>query len=318
MRLDILISHYKERIEILLELLNSIEMQENIDFSNIRVIICGDGGVDIEKDINIISSSYSFDIEYHYCVHCGISGIRNLCLSYSDADYVMFCDCDDVFYGKDIFGGVLNIDKDFDYMISHFYEENGIELYRHYVDSIYIHGKIYRRDFLVNNKIRFNEILTKHEDNYFNSLVYNCVDKDRIIVWTNPFYIWKDRGVSVSKQDRFMFITFNDLIMSVWYLLEELERRGKTDNIGVYICRLVYEAYFRFTSLEWKEIDIRVNIEKYFIEFLRRYSNKWNCISKEIKDREYLGIKDKMINECHYGEIVDFSVWLKRIQKKYK
>ena len=43
MKLQILVPHYKETIEEISPLLDSIAVQQNVDFSEIGVIICNDG-----------------------------------------------------------------------------------------------------------------------------------------------------------------------------------------------------------------------------------------------------------------------------------
>ena len=40
---------------------------------------------------------YSFKIDYYLSEHKGVSQIRNQCLAAATADYVMFCDADDMF-----------------------------------------------------------------------------------------------------------------------------------------------------------------------------------------------------------------------------
>lgn len=42
-------------------------------------------------------NSYPFKIDYYLSEHRGVSAMRNQCLIAAEADYVMFCDADDMF-----------------------------------------------------------------------------------------------------------------------------------------------------------------------------------------------------------------------------
>jgi glycosyltransferase involved in cell wall biosynthesis len=92
MKFQILIPHYKEKIEEITPLLDSIAIQQNVDFNEIGVIICNDG-----TDVRLNFKDYPFKIDFFEEPHRGVSGTRNACLDHATADYVMFCDADDMF-----------------------------------------------------------------------------------------------------------------------------------------------------------------------------------------------------------------------------
>lgn len=95
MKLQILIPQYNETDEVIKPLFDSIALQQNVPMSEIGVIICNDGSETFLTDE--LLQSYPFQIEYHKEPHRGVSATRNACLDYSTADYVMFCDADDMF-----------------------------------------------------------------------------------------------------------------------------------------------------------------------------------------------------------------------------
>ena len=41
------------------------------------------------------------------------------------------------------------------------------------MDSTFVHGKVHRRQYLIDKEIRWNDALTIHEDSYFNILCQN-------------------------------------------------------------------------------------------------------------------------------------------------
>lgn len=174
MKLQILIPQYKETDEILKPLLDSIALQQGIDLNEIGVIICNDGS-DIHLSEEFLNS-YPFSVEYYLCEHRGVSATRNACLDYATADYVMFCDADDMFYMSCGLWIVFREMKGegFDSLVSVFLEElkfnNELTYINHDIDSTFVHGKIHRRQYLIDKNIRFNDSLTIHEDSYFNIL----------------------------------------------------------------------------------------------------------------------------------------------------
>ena len=122
MKLQILIPQYKETDDIVKPLLDSIALQQCVDFSEIGVIICNDG-TDVHLTDDLLNN-YPFKVEYHKEPHRGVSATRNACLDYATADYVMFCDADDMFYNM---CGLWIIFKEmavgFDSLVSCFTEE---------------------------------------------------------------------------------------------------------------------------------------------------------------------------------------------------
>jgi len=174
--LDILVPQYKETEDILKPLLDSIAIQQNVNFDEIGVIIVNDG-TDVYLSDEFLSK-YPFTVEYFKEEHRGVSGTRNACMSHSSAKYVMFCDADDMFFnacGLWIFFDEIS-KGEIDVYTSKFVEEthNGPNGSVFYVnrenDSTFVHGKFLRRQFLIDNNIYWNSALTIHEDSYFNCL----------------------------------------------------------------------------------------------------------------------------------------------------
>ena len=155
-KLDILVPQYKETDEIVKPLLDSIAVQQSVDFSEIGVIICNDG-TDVRLSDELLHS-YPFEIEYHLCEHKGVSATRNACFDKSEADYVMFCDADDCFcnsLGLYIVFREMGINGGFDTLVSSFIEETRnpqtkeVLYVPHEVDSTFVHGKVHRRKYLL-------------------------------------------------------------------------------------------------------------------------------------------------------------------------
>ena len=220
MKLQILVPQYEETDTIVKPLLDSIALQQNVDFGEIGAIICNDGS-DVFLSDDLLKS-YPFSIEYHKEPHRGVSATRNACLDYATADYVMFCDADDMFCNVCglwiLFREMEN--GGFDSLVSMFVEEsrlpqdvpeqrdpNGVLVQQamkkgdvmyinHEMDSTFVHGKVHRRQYLLDNHIRWKDSLTIHEDSFFNILCQNL--SQNVKYCPTPYYLWKWRDESVA------------------------------------------------------------------------------------------------------------------------
>jgi glycosyltransferase involved in cell wall biosynthesis len=172
MKLQILIPQYKETEEIIKPMLDSLVVQQSVDFKEFGVIIVNDG-TDVKLSTDFLKS-YPYQIDYYQAPHRGVSATRNTCLDYASADYVMFCDADDMFLSAcGLYLIFREIDAGFDTLSCKFVEEgrtaDGTVVYINKEnDCTFVHGKIHRRQYLIDNDIRWDPNLTIHEDSYFN------------------------------------------------------------------------------------------------------------------------------------------------------
>ena len=216
MKLQILVTQYNETDEVVKPLLDSIAIQQAVDFNEVGVIICNDG-TDVHLSEELLDS-YKFHIEYWQNEHKGVSGTRNALLDLATADYIMFCDCDDMFLNVcALYQIFMDIDEGFDTLNSIFIEEafnpytKKLVYLTHENDATFIHGKVHRRQYLIDAGIRWNESLTIHEDSYFNVLCQNLTDKLKYC--KTPFYLWKWRADSVCRSDpKYMLKTYDKLL----------------------------------------------------------------------------------------------------------
>ena len=320
MKLQILVPHYKETTEEIRPLLDSLAIQQNVDFKEIGVIICNDG-----TDIPLDLPKYPFAVEIHNEPHRGVSGTRNACLDYATAEYVMFCDADDLFYnacGLWIVFREINGDG-FDTLVSAFVEEtrnpadNSIVYITHDMDTTFVHGKIHRRQFLIDNNIRWNESLTIHEDSYFNCLCQK-IAKDAKYSQT-PFYLWRWRDASVCRHDpKYILKTYNNMLDSNTALVEQFIKRERISDAQFYCVNMIYDAYFTLNKDEWinQENQIyRKAVEKRFTKYYKQFKHLFLSIDPTVKAQIIIGVKNRMFNEGLLMEHITFDDWIKRIEK---
>lgn len=322
MKLQILVPQYKETDEILKPLLDSIALQQRIDFADVGVIICNDG-TDIHLSEEFLKS-YPFEIQYHLCEHQGVSATRNECLDRATADYVMFCDADDMFYnmcGMWILFREMEIGQ-FDSLVSCFTEETKMPdgqfiFHNHETDSTFVHGKVHRLAYLREQNIRWNPALTIHEDSFFNILCQNC--STNVKYCQTPFYLWKWRDESVCRHDpKYILKTYNNMFDSNDALIDEFIKRGMLDKAMFYTVFMTFDAYYTMNKPEWVNQEnqmYRLAVERRFKIYFKKHKKLWNDVPQMDKMQISNGIRARSIGEGMMMEAVTVDAWLKKIER---
>lgn len=323
MKLQILIPQYHETDDVVKPLLDSIAIQQNAPFSEIGVIICNDGS-DVFLSDELLTS-YPFQIEYHKEPHRGVSATRNACLDYATADYVMFCDADDMFYSVcGLWQMFREMDAGFDSMVSVFIEESRnpenkseVMYINHDMDSTFVHGKIHRRQYLIGKGIRWNDKLTIHEDSYFNILCQNL--STNVKYCPVPFYLWKWRDDSVCRHDpKYILKTYRNMLDSNDALVDEFISRAVQDKAMFYTAFMVFDAYYTMNKEEWKNQEnqeYRNSTEKRFKEYYAKHKDLWDSIP--INDKMMISnqVRSRSVMEGMRMEAVTIDGWLKHIEE---
>ena len=321
MKLQILIPQYKETDEIIKPLLDSIACQQSVDMNEIGVIICNDGS-NIFLTEKLLTS-YPYKIEYHKEPHRGVSATRNACLDYAKADYVMFCDADDMFYnacGLWILFREMNIG--FDTLVSVFVEETrnpqtkSVEYINHEMDSTFVHGKVHRRQYLIENRIRFNDNLTIHEDSYFNILAQNLTLNAKYC--QTPFYLWRWRDESVCRHDpKYILKTYKNMIDSNDALIDEFSSRNMYDKALFFTTFMIFDAYYTMNKPEWIDQEnqaYRNETEKRFASYFKKRKPNWEKISLSDKMIISNQVRSRSVMEGMRMEAITIEDWLKYIE----
>lgn len=324
MKLQILIPQYKETDKVVKPLLDSIAIQQNVDLKNeVGVIIVNDG-TDVRLSKTLLES-YPFKIEYYISEHKGVSATRNKCLDYATADYVMFCDADDMFYNA---CGLYIIFREFenggfDSLVSAFVEESRIPSTKeivyvnHDMDSTFVHGKIHRRQYLIDNNIRWNDKLTIHEDSYFNCLCQRLAKEVKYS--QTPFYLWKWRDDSVCRHDpKYILKTYNNMLDSNDALVDQFLNRRRKEEAQFYAVSMIYDAYFTMNKDEWLSQDnqeYRRATELRFKDYWIKYKKLHEEVPSDIKTQIIMGIKNRMYTEGMILETQTFNEWIKQVEQ---
>jgi len=321
MKLQILVPHYHEEHTVLKPLLDSIALQQNVPFDEIGVIICNDGD-DVIFGKGLFDD-YPFKVEYHIEPQRGVSATRNACLDYATADYVMFCDCDDMFMNVcGLYILFREFEQGFDTLISCFMEETRNPQTKepiymnHDMDSTFVHGKVHRREYLLKNNIRFNDKLTIHEDSFFNILCQNLTTEVKYC--QVPFYLWKWREESVCRHDpKYILKTYRNMLDSNDALIDEFLSRGRQDKAMFYTVFMVFDAYYCMNKPDWinqENKEYRDSTELRFSEWYEKHKDLWNATPITDKMAISNQVRARSINEGMQMEAVTVDGWLNHIE----
>ena len=318
-KLNILIPHYKEDFEIVKPLLDSIAIQQNVDFSEIQVIIAEDKN---STPLIIPNIEYPFEIKFTNAEVPGVSAARNAALDAATGEYVMFCDADDMFYNACGLWMIFEeIKRGFDSLVSAFVEEsrtpNGeINYINHNIDSTFVHGKVHRRQYLIDNQIRWNNNLTIHEDSYFNILCQNL--SDNVKYCPTSYYLWKWRDASVCRHDpKYILKTYKNLIDSNDALIDEFIKRGNTIKASLFVANLIFDSYYTMNKPEWinqENKEYRDQTELRFAQYFIKRENLWNNLTSQEKVILSNQVRQRTIAEGMMMEAITIEDWLNHIK----
>ena len=339
MILQILVPQYKETERDIEKLLESIELQRNIDFNDIGVIIVNDG-TDVILDPSFLNK-FKFKIKYIRGEHKGVSAARNTALKEATADYIMFCDADDMFYHPLALQLIIRevTQKSPDCIYSTFIEEipdnknPGKFIYNARQQAfVFVHGKVYRRQFLLEKNIWWDEELTLHEDGYFNGLALAQVPRDKLIYCNEPFYMWCNNKNSVSRQSpTFVLDTYNNNLLAQDKLISKLLPVNIHEAVNLTAIQL-FQTYFLLTGtfLDWSKDEkqpevlkekIKQNLdltEKRFAEFYDKFKDCYKHVTQKERERLFLSTKNgASIFNNNDSKMEDFEKWLVEFKKKY-
>lgn len=326
-KLDIIIPHYHEDIHLMDQMFSILRIQRNVKWTDFRVLIVCDGeDVELPRGFGI---DEPFEVASITVPHGGISAARNAGLDYSQAEWIMFCDSDDAFLMTTSLQTFLRYMTDDKVAVfSAFFEESPSHvdghirlLWHNGMDYIFIHGKAFRRSWLKDNHIRFNDDVQLHEDAFFIALAkYHLNDKDVVYI-KDPLYLWQHNIQSVTRRCKnFVLETYDQLCKKNSALVEELLRRGMFVPAKGIVCRTITDAYCRLHAKHWNTPDNKELIqdaEDSVALFLKRYDYIFKNAGEKVVNTGLDDLRDAMINHGEFDPdtTIPFEDWVESLRK---
>ena len=187
----------------------------------------------------------------------------------------------------------------------------------HEMDATFVHGKVHRRQYLLDNKIRWNPNLTIHEDSFFNIQCQNL--SKNVKYCPTPFYLWKWRDESVCRHDpKYILKTYRNMIDSNDALIDEFLKRGVQDKAMFYTVFMIFDAYYCMNKPEWinqENRDYRDSTEKRFAAYFKKRKDLWNSVIPSDKMAISNQVRSRSVIEGMQMEAITIDAWLKHIEK---
>lgn len=244
---DIIIPVYNSR-DTLSRTLASIAYQNtNYDF---KVTIIDDSSDEAYDDIiDIYKNLININL-LRLDKNMGPGRARQFGLDNTSNPYIVFIDSDDIFSSPDSIDFMVSniISRDDDVLVTTFLEETRDGFIEKKNDTVWFHGKIYKREFLESNNIRFNGYRV-NEDTGFNTLVFMYDLKYDYIDFKT--YIWCNNQNSITRKNNYEFAFKGCEWFAknmLWALEVAMSRNLNPNKIGYNAYMAMCSTYFMYAS----------------------------------------------------------------------
>lgn len=318
--LSIVIPRYKETEREIFPLLSSINTQVGVDFSDIEVIIATDGKENGTLD-NDFLKLFDFDIRQTTLGKNSGPGVaRQTGLNIAKGEYVMFCDADDTLHNVGVLGALMREAEitATDMLVSSWIEEivneNEEHVYiTHEQENTWMHGKLLRRQFLLQNNIQFHNDLRVHEDSYFLCIAASLAEKNRFIPITS--YVWKYHPNSITRRNGSIY-SYESIpeFIKACSLAHSAVEQLVPEQMEYKILQFTLYNYFCFHQPGWQAKENKKyleNAEKAFCEYMKPFWHYWKNADKQAIANVYNQERQRSFNGCIETETV--YEWIKRL-----
>lgn len=314
MKLSIIVPFYNAE-EYLEECLNSLI----IDNENIEFLLINDGSTD--NSLNICQKYKQENVKIFNNINKGVSYSRNFGINNATGEWIMFVDSDDLlandwnitlqkYYsrGEDIIFFSNNLEKkntDKKIII-----QQCIGFIKNNYSFSSPWSKLYKREFLIKNKIYFNEEIINGEDMLFNC--YCIIAAKKILASKEKIYRYRINSTSSTKKWNEKYILsdlefrnklYSKLKQTKLYTLNEINEIEKfidtNAKIGI-LQRLAYSndyTFFKKNIKKLKQYDFKINFKQnvkksiilllYDLKLYRLIYILLNLKSKGLKHRKF-------------------------------
>ncbi|MDD4001041.1 MAG: glycosyltransferase [Bacilli bacterium] len=295
-RLSIIIPQFNETEEELSLALNSIKYQQGINKDLIEVIIVN-GGSDIEPSKEFLDT-FGLDIKLIKMeVDEGAGQSRQMGINNAKGDYILFLDADDCLYTCNSLRRIMDYNIIDDRVFGKFYGQTSNQKSD---EDTWLHGKFYKRKYLLEHNICFFKGIRVNEDGVFNILssAYpnSTLKIDEVITY------WRDNPKSTTRKNYsdFTITQMEDFIKAKDILCNRMFSENKNE-IGklTLLHTITYLYYYMMNNIFIGKEEIQIKYEKMLAKMIKRYYSYW----RELKDGDF----NRMLGEIYRKMSIDPS-----------
>ena len=286
--LDIVVTHYEEPWDVGKKFFDMLGAQVGVDFDDIRVILVHDGTPIFPQ---CFFDVYPFTVEQFTPKHGGVSAARNFGLDQCKSKWVQICDFDDMFSNCFALKSVLDVlgTDDYDLLWGDFWSvdrglDGRISISRRGINVVFVHAKIFRRKYLIENGFRFDTGLEFNEDCLFCTLIMETLTPNRIghIETTFPFYTWCFSPKSAtSTESNWWRATIGGYDRN--RKVCEFFKEKKPDRYDAMFSRLVWDAYYSF-NLEVLPDQLKAKLDDFREFYKENKDHFWYCDPEQMNE----------------------------------
>lgn len=302
-KIDIIIPAYKAQSTIL-RTLSSIALQEVVNDIDVTIVNDVDG-IGYQKFVDMFKPFFNIK-EIVMEKNGGPGDARQYGLDNTKNPFVMFIDADDTF------SGAFAIKTLRDQLLaepynaccfSQFLEQQPTAYIGHPNDSVWMFGKIYKREFIKKYNIHFLPGSRANEDNGFNMLCKLCANQNEQIKYIQDItYYWHYKEDSITRINNAEYSyggSFPGYTENMIYAIKEAEKRvpfnGNIMQQKVAVLCNLYEYY-----IETEERDKRF-IEQNWNSCLKYYKEVYKEIHHKIPDNIFSQVYNDVMRNCYMG-----------------
>lgn len=246
--IDVIIPAYNAH-KTIEQTLTSIAFQSIVDKLNVYII--NDYGKDYKEIIEYYSNFMNIK-ELQLEKNSGPGQARQYGIDNSKNEYIIFIDSDDVFADslsiETLYNELSNSNNDI--IVSTFLEELENTFIPKQTQYVWMHGKMYKRSYLIKNNIRFNDTYT-NEDCGFNQLCYMC--GANYLELNRTTYIWRNNYESITRtrteESKIKYLKMFVYNM-IWAIEESLKRNYNENRVSEIIYGTIVASYHYYLQNE--------------------------------------------------------------------
>ena len=292
-----------------------LSLQRAVDWSQIRITLVHDGTEPFPEEY---FSEYPFGVVQVSIPHGGIAAARNWCLDHSDAKWIKWNDFDDMLAGAFSLQNIMNVLNNDKYDLLWFdllCDDHGKVYNRDQRDPVFVHNKIFRRKFLKDKGIRFNEKLTWCEDSAFMALIEMDINHQRIgkIRTAQPIYVYIVRDGSLCNRPEIKFKNLQSFFDRHCYVADAFLARNMTDQYNTMCVRVMADSYYTLVKAPGINEDTSEFEARVWAWFAEHREPFWDCRKKMFE----MVMKAVNRERNDGGEITatEFINWIKEHEK---
>jgi len=272
--LDIIVTYHDELLETGRKFFDMLRLQRDVDFDNFRVIIVHDDSAKHISDFSMLlgETSYTYIIE-NINKHVGTAEARNVGLRKSTAEWVMFCDFDDLFTNVCALKLIIDVLPSnkadvgwFETWIEEKQPKHFVNVLKENITST--NGKVYRRSILIDNDIFFEPSLKHLYESEFNAHAFSVIPQHRIAKISMPFaaYMKTFRDDGFNSNEGALNDIMNEMLMLHVFSTNRAIKEHRMTDAGIFFMDALFDAYFVMNNSHAK---ITEKNRTAFINFIR-------------------------------------------------